>query len=37
MEAVEQARRWANAKEKWQAAQLCNDHQLYGESLTRSY
>jgi hypothetical protein len=37
MEAVEQARRWANAKEKWQAAQLCNDHQLYGDSLTRSY
>jgi hypothetical protein len=37
MEAVEQARRWANAKEKWQATQLCNDHQLYGESLTRSY
>jgi hypothetical protein len=37
MEAVEQARRWANAREKWQAAQLCNDRQLYGESLTRSY
>ncbi len=37
MEAVEQARRWANAKEKWQAAQLCHNHQLCGESLTRSY
>jgi len=37
MDAIEQARRWANAKEKLQAAQLCFDHQLYGESLTRSY
>jgi uncharacterized protein (UPF0332 family) len=37
MDAVEQMRRWANAKEKWQAAQLCYDHQLYGESITRSY
>jgi uncharacterized protein (UPF0332 family) len=37
MDAAEQARRWANAKEKVKAAQLCCDHQLYGESLTRSY
>jgi uncharacterized protein (UPF0332 family) len=37
MDAVEQMRRWANAKEKLQAAQLCCDHQLYGESITRSY
>jgi uncharacterized protein (UPF0332 family) len=37
MEAVERARRLADAKEKWQAAQLCHNHQLYGESLTRSY
>ena len=27
----------ANAKEKQKAAQLCWDHQLYGESVTRSY
>ena len=37
MDPAEQARRWANAKEKLQAAQLCFNHQLYGESLTRSY
>lgn len=37
MDAVEQARRWANAKEKLQAAQLCYDRGLYGESTTRSY
>src|SRR4029453_13087507 len=37
MDAVEQARRWMSAKEKLQAAQLCCDHQLYGESVTRSY
>lgn len=37
MDAAEQARRWANAKEKLQAAQLCYDQQLYGESTTRSY
>src|SRR2546428_12716189 len=37
MDAAEQSRRWGNAKEKLQAAQLLFDHQLYGESLTRSY
>jgi uncharacterized protein (UPF0332 family) len=37
MDAAEQARRWVSAKEKWTAAQVCYDHQLYGESLTRSY
>ena len=37
MDTVEQARRWANAQEKLKAAQLCYDHQLYGESVTRSY
>jgi uncharacterized protein (UPF0332 family) len=37
MDPAEQARRWANAKEKLQAAQLRFNHQLYGESLTRSY
>ena len=37
MDAVEQSRRWTNTKEKSQAAQLCCDHQLYGESITRSY
>ncbi|MGH9855652.1 MAG: HEPN domain-containing protein [Blastocatellia bacterium] len=37
MDPTEQARRWTNAKEKLQAAQLCFGHQLYGESLTRSY
>ncbi len=37
MNAAEQARRWKNAKEKRQAAQLCFDQQLYGESATRSY
>ena len=37
MDTVEQARRWANAQEKVQAAQVCHDHQLYGESATRSY
>ncbi len=37
METDEQVRRWAKAKEKRQAAQLCYDHQLYGESAARSY
>lgn len=37
MNADEQARRWANAKEKLQAAQLCYDQGFYGESTTRSY
>ena len=37
MDADEQARRWVNAQQKLQAAQLCYDHQLYGESVTRSY
>lgn len=37
MDAAEQARRWASAKDKLKAAQLCRDHQLYGESITRSY
>jgi uncharacterized protein (UPF0332 family) len=37
MGVAEQTRRWANAKEKLKAAQLCHDHRLYGESLTRSY
>src|SRR5215470_1531098 len=37
MDAVEQARRWVNAREKWQAAQLCHAHHLHGESVTRSY
>jgi len=37
MDTAEQVRRWANAQEKLKAAQLCCDHQLYGESLTRSY
>jgi uncharacterized protein (UPF0332 family) len=37
MDMAEQARRWANAKDKRQAAQVCYDAQLYGESLTRSY
>jgi uncharacterized protein (UPF0332 family) len=37
MDVAEQARRWANAKEKLKAAQLCSDAQLYGESVTRSY
>lgn len=37
MDAAEQSRRWVNAKGKLQAAQLCHDRQLYGESLTRSY
>lgn len=37
MDADEQARRWANAQQKLKAAQLCADHQLYGESVTRSY
>lgn len=37
MDADEQARRWANAQQKLKAAQLCSDHQLYGESVTRSY
>ena len=37
MDADEQARRWANAQQKLRAAQLCYDHQLYGESVTRSY
>ncbi len=37
MDPNEQSRRWVNAKEKLRAAQLCFDHQLYGESLSRSY
>jgi uncharacterized protein (UPF0332 family) len=37
MEKAEQERRWANAKEKLMAAQLCYDRQLYGESITRGY
>jgi uncharacterized protein (UPF0332 family) len=37
MDTVEQAQRWMSAKEKLQAAQLCCDHQLYGDSVTRSY
>jgi len=37
MDAGEQRRRWTNAKERLQAAQLCYDQQLYGESITRSY
>jgi uncharacterized protein (UPF0332 family) len=37
MDAAEQARRWMSAKEKLNVAQLCYDHQYYGESLTRSY
>ena len=37
MNAAEQARRWRDAKEKLKAAELCFDHQLYGESITRSY
>ena len=37
MDGAEQARRWQNSKEKQHAAQLCYDHQLYGESVTRSY
>ena len=37
MDTVEQAQRWMSAKEKLQAAQLCCDYQLYGESVTRSY
>jgi uncharacterized protein (UPF0332 family) len=37
MDIVEQAQRWMRAKEKLQAAQLCCDHQLYGDSVTRSY
>ena len=37
MDAVEQARRWVNAQEKLKAAQLCHEHQLDGESVTRSY
>lgn len=37
MEIAEQERRWANAKEKSTAAQLCCDHQLHGESVSRSY
>jgi uncharacterized protein (UPF0332 family) len=37
MDAVEQARRWVNAREKLRAAQLCYDYQFYGESITRSY
>jgi uncharacterized protein (UPF0332 family) len=37
MDADEQTRRWANAHQKLKAAQLCSDHQLYGESVTRSY
>lgn len=37
MNAADQARRWTNAQEKLKAAQLCCNHQLYDESLTRSY
>jgi uncharacterized protein (UPF0332 family) len=37
METDEQVRRWTNAKEKLQAAQLCYGHQLHGESIARSY
>ena len=37
MNAAGQVHRWRNAKEKLKAAELCFDHQLYGESLTRSY
>jgi uncharacterized protein (UPF0332 family) len=37
MDAAEQTRRWGSAKEKLTAAQVCYGHQLYGESLTRSY
>jgi uncharacterized protein (UPF0332 family) len=37
METDEQGRRWAKAKEKLQVAQLCYDHQFYGESAARSY
>ncbi|HJY84368.1 MAG TPA: hypothetical protein VKK81_25210 [Candidatus Binatia bacterium] len=37
MDSIEQARRWASAKEKLRAAQLCYDQLLYGESTTRSY
>lgn len=37
MDAIEQARRWASAQDKLKAGQLCCDHQLYGESITRSY
>jgi uncharacterized protein (UPF0332 family) len=37
MDAIEQARRWMNAQDKLKAAQLCHDHQLYGESIARSY
>jgi uncharacterized protein (UPF0332 family) len=37
MDAAEQERRWTDAKMKRTAAQLCYDHQLYGESITRSY
>ena len=37
MEADEQTRRWVNAQQKLKAAQVCSDHQLYGESVTRSY
>ena len=37
MDTEERARRWANAQQKLQAAQVCYDHLLYGESVTRSY
>jgi hypothetical protein len=37
LNAAEPVRRWKNAREKLQAAQLCFDQQLYGESATRSY
>jgi uncharacterized protein (UPF0332 family) len=37
MDTAERARRWASAKEKLTAAQLCYDHQLSGESITRGY
>ncbi len=37
MDAAEQARRWASAKAKLAAAQLCSAHQFYSESTTLSY
>lgn len=37
MDAAEQARRWASAKAKRAAAQLCFAHQFYSESATLSY
>jgi uncharacterized protein (UPF0332 family) len=37
MTALEQERRWTDAKRKRTAARLCLDHQFHGESITRSY